>query len=177
MNFTEKVIARVTLTKRLPNRRSFSATAEIVHLPGNARPYFSVTGEERNLRRIEENQVEACGAMHDEIVKHFPELAPIVALHLSDDTGTPMHAVANGAYHLGFMQYKPDITPNFAAFARLWRLSEEDARQIHFAASDSTNPIGYIALLAEEQVNRWDAEANLAENLIVNLKLDQDFNS
>jgi hypothetical protein len=38
------------------------------------------------------------GADHETILRAFPELAPFVALHLSDPDGTPMHALANAWY-------------------------------------------------------------------------------
>ncbi|MBO0676813.1 hypothetical protein JRC04_04990 [Mycolicibacterium sp. S2-37] len=38
------------------------------------------------------------GAAHDAILKVAPELAPVVAVHLADPDGVPMHAVANGWY-------------------------------------------------------------------------------
>lgn len=68
-----------------------------LHALGEQRPYFSVTAE------IIENRhggISACGCMHEEVLKHFPSLAKIVALHLSDDDGKPMHAKANGWYWL-----------------------------------------------------------------------------
>lgn len=163
------VIASVTLTKRLPNRHSITATAQLVHLHGNAKPYFSVTGELRNLRRKEENQIEMCGAMHAEIANCFPELAPLIALHLSDDDGTPMHAAANGAYFLGFTSYQPENAPDFATFAKLWRVTEADARDIHRVASGDANPVGYVEMMAGKQVDRWAAEAMYGADLIVNL--------
>lgn len=67
-------------------------TAGLSKLQGNTRPYFSVTG------KIYGNG--PCGCIHDEILRHWPELAPVVALHLSDDNGQPMHGEANGWYWL-----------------------------------------------------------------------------
>jgi hypothetical protein len=163
---TETFIASVTLTKKLPNRYSFSATAQLVHLDGNARPYFSVTGEERNLRRIPENQVEACGAMHNRIVKHFPELTSLVALHLSDDDGTPMHAVANGVYWLGLNTLLPR---NLINFARLWRMPVDHAWTINDAVRMHHTPTEHVATLATAQAPRWAREA--AEGLALIRKL------
>ena len=157
---TKTVIASVTLTKRLPNRRSFTTTAQLVHYSSNERPHFSVTSEERNLRRREENQVESCGQMHDEVMEHFPELAPIIALHLADDNGAPMYAVENGAYWLGFTSYKPKSAPDFAVFARLWRIPERHARLIHEQAVGAPGGArAFIAEQAEGQAARWADEA------------------
>jgi len=71
----------------------FEATAELHQLRGNAQPYFSVTGTVGNPR----NPI-ACGCLHADILRIWPELAPVVALRLADDTGAPMHAVDNGWY-------------------------------------------------------------------------------
>lgn len=40
------------------------------------------------------------GCCHDEVAKHFPELAPFIKWHLFDAIG-PMHYVANTVYHAG----------------------------------------------------------------------------
>jgi hypothetical protein len=41
---------------------------------------------------------------HDEVVKHFPELAPFIKWHLCSSDG-PMHYVANTLYHAGDRDY------------------------------------------------------------------------
>lgn len=69
--------------------------AGLHHLAGNARPFFSITAT-INARRA----VEAGGTLHAAIVNAWPDLAPVIPLHLSDDTGTPMHALSNGWYWL-----------------------------------------------------------------------------
>lgn len=62
---------------------------------GNQLPHFSITAEERT-----DGRVTAFGCMHEEILMAHPELADMVALHLSDINGVPMHAVENGWYWL-----------------------------------------------------------------------------
>lgn len=90
-------------------QRRFNAVAKLYSLGGQA-PYFSVQGEERNLRRRGDNQIEACGCLHDEVVAHFPEVAAVVRVHLADEHGVPMHAVANGVYWAGLSgRYMPDV--------------------------------------------------------------------
>jgi hypothetical protein len=91
---------RFTAVKPCPtyaSRCNIKVEAGLHHLEGNSRPYFSVTGE---IYRPGARDCECCGCIHDEIAKHWPELQPIIALHLSDDTGMPMHGAANSWYQL-----------------------------------------------------------------------------
>jgi len=63
----------------------------------NGHNSFAITGEIRIPGR---RDCEACGCLHDEIAKAFPELAPFIKWHLFDSTG-PMHYVANTLYLAG----------------------------------------------------------------------------
>lgn len=40
------------------------------------------------------------GAAHEEILRVFPHLRPFAQMHLNDESGLPMYAVANGEYRL-----------------------------------------------------------------------------
>lgn len=65
------------------------------YIKGNSAPYFSLTALTwRNGRE------DSGGCLHDLILGFYPELADLVALHLSDINGRPMHAAANGWYQL-----------------------------------------------------------------------------
>jgi hypothetical protein len=57
--------------------------------------HFSLTGETTYRERMD-----SCGCLHEDIRKAFPELAPFIRWHLTDNTGTPMHYAANGVYWL-----------------------------------------------------------------------------
>lgn len=109
----ETIIARATRARDVgplygPNTRyRVTADAKLYSL-GNQAPYFSVTGEELNLRRRGDDQLVACGCLHDMIVKYWPELEPVIKVHLADEHGVPMHAVANALYWFGFTKYPPD---------------------------------------------------------------------
>lgn len=115
---------RFTAT-RVTGRKRVTVEAGLHYLEGNTRPHFSVTcsidEQARNGRWAEAGG----GAAHDDILKLFPKLAPVVALHLADDDGTPMHAIANAVYWLGRTDY-PDAR-NMETFARHLRLSETEA--------------------------------------------------
>ena len=80
--------------------------AELVHLDGNKKPHFSITGEVD--RRAKNNRwvCELAGAIHVEIAKRLPELAPLLLVHLADDNGVPMHAFENAGYWAGQTKYQ-----------------------------------------------------------------------
>lgn len=63
---------------------------------GNGHNSFAITGTVINPRRHAD--VEACGCMHDDIARVFPELAHLIKWHLCS-TDSPMHYVANTVYH------------------------------------------------------------------------------
>lgn len=160
------------------------------YLQGNRRPYFTVTGEiYKGHREI------AGGCLHREIAAVYPRLAPIIALHLSDDNGTPMHAAANswyqlagyfgGAgerYHAGngksqhwlpdgtFNGYRPS-TPEecLQAFAAYVRISVDDARAYAEAIRyehDWKIARHLFDAWIVSQAERWQQEANAAIALL-----------
>jgi hypothetical protein len=80
----------------------YKITAEARHDDqcGNGHNTFSITGDIRrklgNGRWVEVS----CGCIHEDIKKHFPELAPLIKWHLTSTDG-PMHYAANTVYHAG----------------------------------------------------------------------------
>lgn len=78
-----------------PNR-IITVTAEL-HKIGEQSPYFSVTAE---IRRVGARDFDCGGCLHEEVLRYWPELAPVVAMHCSSEDGTPMHAEGNGWYFL-----------------------------------------------------------------------------
>lgn len=72
-----------------------SVVGGLHYIKGNKAPYFGVTAT-----LYENGRDAAGGCMHEDVLRHFPDLADLVALHLSDIDGAPMHDVANGFYHL-----------------------------------------------------------------------------
>jgi len=83
-------------------------TAQLVKLEGNDYPYFSITGNIRKTDKRYRDPVIMGGAIHDEILKHFPHLAPLVQVHLSAPDGVPMYAESNARFWAGLTEYAPD---------------------------------------------------------------------
>ncbi len=116
---------------------------------GDQLPYFSVTGHSWTnksvARRWPENPSGA-GAMHKEILRAWPGLSDVVALHLSDVNGAPMHAVANGWWFYG----KGEI--------------ENLSRHLRLPADQIPADLDQAAFtaLVEAQRPRWAAEAAAA---------------
>ena len=75
--------------------RAYTITATVRHDDecGNGHNSFAITGEIRYR-----GMIESCGCLHEDIAKHFPELAPFIKWHLTSTDG-PLHYVANTMYH------------------------------------------------------------------------------
>lgn len=86
-------------TTRLPNGHILKATA-CLRAANNQTPYFSLQGEERNPKITRGDSIVRCGCMHDDLVRHWPDLKELALLHLSNINGVPMYAEANGWYWL-----------------------------------------------------------------------------
>jgi len=66
---------------------------------GNGHNSFSITGEIRRNDKMRDPTI-MCGCIHEEIEKHFPELAKYLKWHFFDSTG-PMYYVENTVYLAG----------------------------------------------------------------------------
>lgn len=116
------------------------------YIRGNALPYFGLTlaSWRRERGKWEED---AFGCDHETILKRWPHLAPLAALHLSDINGAPMHAEANGwyqlagalpdgageRYHAGNSDRKPTNDECLQTFADHCRVSLDAARAMRSA--------------------------------------------
>lgn len=85
-------------------RVRLTATGQLVKR-GDQIPYFSITGDVKILDRRYRDPFIMGGCIHDEILKFWPELAPLVRVHLSGCDGVPMHAEANARYWAGLSTY------------------------------------------------------------------------
>ena len=61
---------------------------------------WSVTADVRWKNQRGQYKEYMGGCCHDEVAKHFPELAKFISLHLCNHYGAPMYPVENGTYHI-----------------------------------------------------------------------------
>lgn len=157
---------KFTDTKTLPpdhpgiRARRVTVTVGLHYLKGNKLPYFSATysveEQAKNGRWLGD-----CGGgpIGDDILRYWPELIPVVALHLSESTGAPMHAVSNALYWGGLSDY-PDAL-NVETLARHLRTTVERAQGfIDYCLSDETGH--YSAAMdfcLKGERARWQQEA------------------
>ena len=138
-------------TAQMPEGERIKVTACLHYIKGNSAPYFSVTAEGFNRRGRETFG----GCCHDEILKYWPGLAPVIALHLSDDNGAPMYASANGLYHLGVGEYSKR---NDTAAMEHFRVDAEGLETIRKAWEANPTPFNWELIIRSMRA-RWAAEA------------------
>lgn len=106
----------LTFAKECSQRPHFSITVE--HWPCEHRglPVGPTTIKEYGIRRVHAAQRNASGgAAHDVIREQFPHLANAIRWHLADNSGTPMHYVANTLYWHDHLGDDPKYTDNYGA--------------------------------------------------------------
>lgn len=193
----DRTILGVELLRRLSavDRERFPVCSYIkisakLHQLGEQEPRFSVTGEIKTDR----GRWESGGCLHHEIARAAPELAPLIALHLSTEMGVPLHAEANGWYWLagalgglgeqyhggngkgqhwkddgltfdGYREATPDEC--LAVFADHCRVDMEEAQRIAQDVADH-HPSGRKRWveLCEGMRPRWFAEAGAGMELL-----------
>lgn len=62
--------------------------------------YWSVTADIRQKNQYGTYGEYMGGCCHDEVAKHFPELAKFISLHFCNHYGAPVYPVENGTYHI-----------------------------------------------------------------------------
>lgn len=155
------------LTTKNQDPKNYIEANLILHKIGDQLPYFSLTG-----RIVVNGVTETSGAIHEEILAVFPELAQAAALHLSDINGLPMHSFENGKYWAGFSQFGM-ANANSKFLAELWRISQDEAAGLLrdalmaklWADGDSdTLPEILLKEFHDRQIPRWNDEAKAVIN-------------
>lgn len=142
--------------------------AELVSRDFNDYPYYSITGQVKTTDRRYRDPVITCGAIHDTILKYFPNLAPLVEVHLSAPDGVPMHAEANARYWAGLCTY-PDGSPmgeyKRRMLAQHLRVSLTQADEIREAMASG---LSWDKITAQAGlIELWSNQAGKARALLV----------
>lgn len=97
------------------------------------------------------------GCCHDEVAKHFPELAKFIPLHCSNHYGAPMYPVENGIYHIR--------KSGISVAMKYLRISEQECVKLYIASEDELY-FKYM-LFNLGIVDRWKRES---DELLVELE-------
>ena len=177
MTYTKRTIGR-----DLPNGDYIEIQAEERDDSGTLSPGFSITldgWEKRGTwsgRAAKRNGRDMTfgGCDHDTILRVAPELAPIVAAHLADQDGTPMHAEANGWYFYsgGAAAYERRMVAEGRdyGYSRNLEMSDHDraARALNIPPADLPTGLDregfarFVASLAD----RWAGQAQAARDAL-----------
>lgn len=160
----------ITLREGEFGARHIKAVGGLHYIRGNPLPYFTLTIVSKDVH----------GAMHDELLRHWPELKPLADLHMSDMNGVPMHAESNGWYwlagtvkdafgqqfHGGNSDPLRDAAECLRIFAKHVRISHQDAADLrertlalakHYGNKQARES---FATWIEDQKPRWKLEAD-----------------
>ena len=155
---------RHTITKILPNGDKLVISIRLGHSrlnTANGHADFAITGDlHEPFGGGWKREPYAGGCLHEDILKHAPELAPFVALHLSDQSGAPTYAIGNGFYFLHNDPQTKGRTRRQVAQEHL-RATVAEMDLIEKAENET-----HLALIAEELgiPKRWAKEAAAARN-------------
>jgi hypothetical protein len=155
---TTKTLHLRTFTKALPesegygNGRKITATAVLHQHQGNSAPHFSITADIYHPRA---RDIDAGGCLHDEIARHFPALIKFLPLHLSDNTGRPMHAAANAKYWAD----QSDVV-RLREHLRTYTLRARGWIQQYQSLTDAEAKASYWEHVCTLEAPRWQAEAD-----------------
>lgn len=155
------------VTKNLPNGARIHVEIRLNDECKNGHQDFAITGSLYEKYDRPGNP-SMSGCIHEEILKHFPEFRPFVDLHLCDYKGIPMHAGANGYYHLtnGFNNTKPENPKFRAEYCEYYRITPAQFE----ALKASKNVIQFsLALQNLGILEQWEKEANRAIKLLESL--------
>lgn len=118
---------------------------------------WSVTADIRQKNKYGTYGEYMGGCCHNEVAKHFPELAKFISLHLCNHYGAPMYPVENGTYHIKNSDKSVAI--------EYLRISDKEYSKLSEAVDDEMY-FKYM-LFNLGIVNRWKRES---EELIAELE-------
>lgn len=166
-------VARTSWTEADDTYVALVAKFGLHYIKGNSTPHFTITADvHENGRWV------AGGRCHELIAERLPELRDVIALHLCDMDGAPMHAECNGwywlagvvdvgaKYHGGNGSSAKSADECLRIFADHVRMPKAEAVRIvgRFAKMVKAEGVGAARKAfgewIDEQRPRWEAEAN-----------------
>jgi hypothetical protein len=135
--------------------------ASLVKRSGNDYAYFTITGSVELMDKRYRDPVITCGAIHDTIAQHYPELMPLMTVHLSAPDGVPMHAEANARYWAGLTKWQHYDRIKLANHLRITPEEADQARE----AMIKGYPWQTIHKVLKLQ-ERWSDQAGKARSLL-----------
>ena len=115
---------------------------------------FSLTGQIEEQRKNGRWVDFAGGCIHEEILKHFPELEPFAKLHLCNYLGQPMYSIENGFYWL---------EKDYTKMCALFRITEQEGKKFKLC---SDKEYFKYKLFESGLVEEWKKEADEAISLL-----------
>lgn len=145
--------------------------------PGQA-PTFSVTAD--MFHPSHPRSPFCCGCLHEQAARFWPGIKPVIALHLCDGDGVPMHVAENGRYWLEMiLGIRPVSVNNPEAkvediLTRHLRISAEELADLVTKAREVSPEAlrDFFAAYVDTLRPRWKAEAEAAEELLQSLALN-----
>lgn len=176
---------RATIARDLPNGSYIEVTAEERDASGTLSPGFSVTAyiwekyqnASGRARKRAGRDIDAGGMAHGEALAAFPELAPIVAVHLAGQDGKPMYAKENGFHFYSGAASEYERRQIAAGrdygYSRLLEASDHDraARALRIAPAELPEGMDRTAFDAfvDSLAERYAAEAATARAVLHSL--------
>ncbi len=111
---------------------------------GNGHNTFAITAEVVTPASRRHDDCEACGMLHDDVARIFPELTPLLKWHLCSSDG-PMHYVADSLYWAGRKEWGKLNLKTFRSTAIWPDATEQDMKN----ATEESLSARLPSLLAE----------------------------
>lgn len=112
----------------------------------NGHNSFAITAE---IYKPGANDCDACGCLHEEIAKFFPELKPLIKWHLTGSDG-PMHYIANTVYLAGNRDFHGLLKGEKRQVVNGFREGEGKELELNHARSSAVWPEATDAELSVE---------------------------
>jgi hypothetical protein len=170
-----------TIARTLTNGDYLIATVELRENHPTLSDGFSVTGDlwearcnARGITRFNQGrEQDAGGCLHDDILKAFPKLAPLIAVHLASPNGVPMHGEANGWYFYSGDARRWEESRSNESWHNREGLTDRQraARALNIPTDDVPEGMSKDEFYAfvESLAPRWSDQARVARELLESL--------